>query len=111
MDNYSQRLLDIWGADLHDPTRALGWIQQTVERKAEEGLHLDFKQKTDNELPALSDDDRANLAKAISGFANTDGGLVIWGVKAKANNKATRKSPTLRLLLSPSAIPRRFRHD
>jgi Putative DNA-binding domain len=87
VDNYLQRLREIWGPDPNDPSTALSWIEKTVERKAEEGLYLDFKQKSDRRDPALNDDDKANLAKAISGFANTDGGLIVWGVKAKAEKK------------------------
>jgi hypothetical protein len=49
-------------------------------------------------LPGLSDDDKANLAKALSGFANTDGGLVVWGVKAKA---ATKDDPDVAIELKP----------
>lgn len=49
----------------------------------EEHLQLDFK--TINN-PSLSNrDDRKNLAKCISGFANSAGGIVIWGVDARAN--------------------------
>ncbi len=87
MDNYLQRLLDIWGPDTNSLSKVLDWIEKTVERKAEEGLYLDFKQKSDKRDPALNDDDKANLAKAISGFANTDGGLIVWGVKARADKK------------------------
>jgi hypothetical protein len=58
-----------------------------VQRGAEENLYLDFKQKSDAKKGVPGDDDKANLAKAISAFANTDGGLVIWGVKAKPASK------------------------
>jgi hypothetical protein len=104
VENYKQRLFDIWGSDLTDPNTALGWIRKTVERKAEEGLYLDFKQKSDRWGPALNDD-KANLAKAISGFANTDGGLIVWGVKARADKK---DELTLQLSSSLSTTSRRF---
>lgn len=87
MENSLQRLLDIWGSDPNSSSIALDWIEKAIERQAEEGLYLDFKQKSDRRAPALNDDDKANLAKAISGFANTDGGLIVWGVKAKADTK------------------------
>lgn len=32
-------------------------------------------------------DDRKNLAEAVSGFANSDGGVIVWGVKAHAGSK------------------------
>jgi hypothetical protein len=87
LENYLVRLLDIWGSDPNDSITALRWIESTVERGAEEGLYLDFKQKSDRAGAGPNDYDRANLAKAISGFANTDGGLIVWGVKAKADQK------------------------
>lgn len=49
----------------------------------EEHLHLDFK--TIKSASLASSDDRKNLAAAISGFANSAGGLVIWGVEARKN--------------------------
>ncbi len=49
-------------------------------RKAEE-LFLDFKRSADNgNRQRLHQHDRNNLAKAISGFGNSEGGVVIWGV-------------------------------
>lgn len=51
-----------------------------ADRKAEE-LFLDFKRSSNNgATPRLSDTDRKNLAKAISGFGNSEGGVVVWGV-------------------------------
>ena len=48
--------------------------------KAEE-LFLDFKRSADNgNKQRLHQNDRSNLAKAISGFGNSEGGVVIWGV-------------------------------
>ena len=48
--------------------------------KAEE-LFLDFKRSADNgNGQRLHQNDRNNLAKAISGFGNSEGGVVIWGV-------------------------------
>ena len=49
-------------------------------RKAEE-LFLDFKRSSDNGSGnKLSQNDRNNLAKAISGFGNSEGGIIVWGV-------------------------------
>jgi len=59
-----------------------GWQQLSqwrVDLKPE-GLHLDFKQ-----AGLLNDDvrpnDRKNLAKGISGFANVEGGLLVFGAE------------------------------
>ena len=49
-----------------------------------ETLHLDFKTVKDASLKSA--DDRKNLAKAVSGFANSDGGLIVWGVDCRRNS-------------------------
>jgi hypothetical protein len=48
-----------------------------------ERLHLDFKQKHDRQNGNIEDDDKKNLSKAISGFANSNGGVLIWGIEDK----------------------------
>jgi hypothetical protein len=60
-------------------------IRQLVADGREEDLHLDFKLVAD---PNLSRDDRRNFAKAVSGFANSDGGLIVWGVDCRKNPDA-----------------------
>lgn len=47
-----------------------------------EELFLDFKiaMSDGKNFKTLHKDDRRNLAKAISGFGNSEGGVVIWGV-------------------------------
>lgn len=53
-----------------------------INRQSEE-LFLDFKQSFHHikHGNALNPNDRKNLAKAISGFANSEGGVLIWGVE------------------------------
>ena len=54
-----------------------------MSRKSEE-LFLDFKRSADNGTgKSLHPNDRNNLAKAISGFGNSEGGLIIWGIECK----------------------------
>ena len=48
-----------------------------------ERLHFDFKEKRDRRVSTLHDDDRLNIAKAVSGFANSAGGVLIWGIADK----------------------------
>src|SRR5689334_4326981 len=63
----------------------LDWlsIEAFVEQRQEEHLHLDFKIVKNPEL--TSKDDRRNFAKVVSGFGNSDGGIVIWGIDARKN--------------------------
>lgn len=56
-------------------------IRRFVETKQEENLQLEFKTISDADFKQR--DDRKNLAKSIAGFANSSGGTIIWGVKAR----------------------------
>lgn len=60
----------------------LAMIDEFIARQQEEHLHLDFKQA---ESSMTKPDDKKNLAKALSGFANADGGVIVWGVDASPN--------------------------
>ena len=58
----------------------LAFIAQPVT----EELFLDYKCSADNGGGnALHNRDRANLAKAISGFGNSEGGVIVWGVDCR----------------------------
>ena len=46
-----------------------------------EGLHHDYKEKHDRTNSQLAIDDQRNLAKAVSGFSNSGGGVLIWGLE------------------------------
>ena len=53
------------------------------DRQSEE-LYLDFKQSTDRGAGAkLHQTDRNNLSKAIGGFGNSEGGVIVWGVDCR----------------------------
>ncbi|MGX5643080.1 AlbA family DNA-binding domain-containing protein [Bacillus toyonensis] len=59
------------------------YIQEMISNKHEETIFLDFKLKTDYKTPSLSSDDKKNYGRALSGFSNTSGGVIVWGVEAK----------------------------
>jgi hypothetical protein len=51
-----------------------------ITRKVEE-LFIDFKRSADDGVAeTLHQNDRNNFAKSISGFGNSEGGIVVWGV-------------------------------
>jgi hypothetical protein len=59
-------------------------IEGLIEDRQSEELFLDFKRSADNGSgKRLHDNDRWNLAKAISGFANSEGGVIVWGVDCR----------------------------
>ena len=49
----------------------------------EEDLHLEFKSKADSRNGDLGEGERKAFSKALSGFANADGGVLIFGVKTR----------------------------
>ena len=56
-------------------------IEDLFVDRTYENLFLDFKRiNTNATQKGLDNSDRNNLAKAISGFGNSEGGLVIWGI-------------------------------
>jgi hypothetical protein len=63
----------------------LNWkaIESYIKLGQEENLHLDFKTVKNADMTAP--DDRRNLARGISGFANSNGGIIVWGVDARKN--------------------------
>lgn len=72
-----------------------------VDRRTEE-LFLDFKRSSNNGTePRLSDNDRKNLAKAISGFGNSEGGVIIWGVDCSADKDGADVAKALVALENP----------
>ncbi len=58
-------------------------IDDFIINSQTEELFLDFKQavSTGKNFTTLHKDDRKNLAKAISGFGNSEGGVIVWGVE------------------------------
>jgi Predicted transcriptional regulator containing an HTH domain and an uncharacterized domain shared with the mammalian protein Schlafen len=60
----------------------LEWTQHRLEEmianSAEESVHLDFKASG-----ALTSDKRKDICKDVSAFANSDGGILIYGIEEK----------------------------
>jgi len=54
-------------------------IHGFVTNRQEEHLQLDFKVSR----PEMTRDDRKSLATCLSGFSNSAGGIVVWGVETK----------------------------
>lgn len=63
----------------------LNELYDYVTARQEENLVLDFKLVNRADLNHA--DDKKSLAKAMSGFANSSGGLIVWGVDARNNEE------------------------
>jgi hypothetical protein len=63
-------------------TANLATLEELINDSQQENLFMDFKTISKSEF---SRDDRKTLAKALSGFSNSSGGLIVWGVDARKN--------------------------
>lgn len=60
------------------------------DRREEESFNLDFKRMDRSGEP--SDADKRNLRESISGFANSAGGIILWGVESKSSEDKRDRS-------------------
>jgi len=59
-------------------------LDQLIADREPESLFLDFKRSpADGAGARLADDDNRNLSKGISGFGNSAGGVLVWGVDCR----------------------------
>lgn len=59
-------------------------ILRMVREKITEELFLDYKRSaTDDTFAKLHRDDLKNFGKPIAGFANSEGGVIVWGVDCR----------------------------
>lgn len=64
-------------------------LDQLIEDRDLESLFLDFKQAPqDQSSTGLSKDQNKILSKAISGFGNSSGGVIVWGVDCRFDKTA-----------------------
>lgn len=71
--------------DLFDRLQAEGEavLREMLEQQTPETVELEFKAKADLQRPGLTTDDRRNLGRTLSAFANSAGGLLIFGADAR----------------------------
>ena len=72
--------------DLFESIRVGGfdYVEQMIKDEVTEELFLDYKRSaTAHPNRKLDISDSKNFSKAISGFGNSDGGVIIWGVDCR----------------------------
>ena len=55
-------------------------LNALIDTRQQENVELDFKAKADASHGSPNDSDQENACEALSGFANSAGGLLIWGI-------------------------------
>src|SRR4051812_3819350 len=63
-------------------------IESLIKNEVEESIYLDFKEARSLEK---TDNKRKDISKDIASFANSDGGILIYGINEQ-NNKASSYS-------------------
>jgi len=71
---------------LYDGIVDLNYVNARMIGQSFENTWFDCKQKHDATNGRLDKDDKSNLAKALSGFANMSGGVLIFGLDARKIN-------------------------
>ncbi len=79
-------------------------LQKMIADQQQESVHLDFKNKSDPNHGNMNDDDKRYLGEALSGFANSDGGVLIWGVDARKNADGVDCAQSLRPIANVGAF-------
>jgi len=69
-------------------TYTISDINAIIESHLEENIHLDFKEAGAFDM---SDNKKNEIAKDVSAFANSDGGVIVYGIK-EFNHAASDKS-------------------
>ena len=78
-------------------------IDEYINTRRSEELFIDFKRSSDNgSKTCLSENDRNNLAKAISGFGNSEGGILIWGIDCSKEKDGTDVAKYKNPIINPA---------
>src|SRR5690242_7666517 len=78
---------------LFDSIADIAGVRQLIADRQQENLYLEFKTKKDRSRPDLDDSETRQFSRALSGFANSDGGVVVWGIKTDKEDRASELKP------------------
>src|SRR3990172_481244 len=71
-------------------------LDAMVQDRREEDLHLEFKQKEDRRHGDLGDGDKKAFSKAMAGFANADGGVLVFGIETARSQDGVDRAVSLK---------------
>ena len=68
-------------------------VKHLIHDRVPEDIHLEFKTKKDRSVPELDPSDAWQFSRALSGFANSDGGVLLWGIETDKEDRARMLKP------------------
>lgn len=68
-------------------------LQRLIDERTQESIYLEFKQKKDPRSGALHESDSRQFSRALSGFANSAGGILLWGIETDSEERANHLRP------------------
>ncbi|TMQ25274.1 MAG: ATP-binding protein [Nitrospirae bacterium] len=77
----------------YDSIGGLTGIQQLLADRVKESIYIELKTKKNRSTPELDDSDSWQFSRALSGFANSDGGVIVWGVETDKEDSASKLKP------------------
>ena len=78
---------------LYNSIAGFASIRELVTDRRKEDIYLEFKTKKNRSLPDLEDSDAWQFSRALSGFANSDGGVLVWGIETDKEERAHKLKP------------------
>jgi hypothetical protein len=70
-------------------------LSQLIAESVKEDLHLEFKTKKDSSQGSMDESDKRQFSRALSGFANSDGGILVWGIATDIKEQAASLDPIM----------------
>jgi Putative DNA-binding domain len=77
----------------YDSIGSLPGIRQLRAERVKESIYLELKTKKNRSTPELDDSDSWQFSRALSGFSNSDGGVLVWGVATDKEDRASQLKP------------------
>ncbi|MEQ1717978.1 MAG: ATP-binding protein [Hyphomicrobium sp.] len=71
-------------------------LEALIAEQRDEDLHLEFKQKEDRRNGDIMKNDKQGFSKAMSGFANADGGILIFGMETTKSQDGVDRATSLK---------------
>jgi hypothetical protein len=68
-------------------------VKRLVADRTQENVYLELKTKKDRTRPDLDESDAWQFSRALSGFANSDGGVLVWGIETDREERASGLKP------------------